>query len=143
MLNRYFAVIPMTFVLMAPTAQTAFAETSAEALYQQCDAKTTTAEQRDCYPAAVKQSEIELTHAEAKARAELVELEKLSEGSRSMHPVQAFDKAARAYRAFRDAESKRVMTSYGSGNGGGLAAYQTVIGMNLARAKQLSGESPT
>ncbi|MDR2249573.1 lysozyme inhibitor LprI family protein [Acinetobacter sp.] len=110
---------------------------SAETLYRKCQARTSTVEQRKCYPAVEKQSEVELVAAEKKVRATMVELEKMSEGSRSMHPVKAFDQAARAYRDFRTAESGRVLASYGSGNGGGLAASQTNIEMNLARIKLL------
>ncbi len=54
-----------------------------------------------------------------------------------MHPVLAFDRAAHAFRKFRDAERRRVLTSYGSGNGGDLAASTTVIEMNIARARLL------
>ncbi|VWD63928.1 hypothetical protein BLA50215_07775 [Burkholderia lata] len=70
----------------------------------------------------------------------MVALESESEGSRSLHPVVAFEKAERAYRAFRIAESNRVLTSYGSGNGGGLAASKATIEMNLRRIKQLKGQ---
>ncbi|WP_332397992.1 lysozyme inhibitor LprI family protein, partial [Burkholderia ubonensis] len=132
--------VPAMLLFSALVTQTALAADSADALFKQCESKSTTANQRDCYPAVVKQSEIELVAAEKKARAEMVELERISEGSRSMHPVQAFDKAARAYRAFRDAESNRVTTSYGSGNGGGHAAYQTIVEMNLTRAKRLKSQ---
>lgn len=48
--------------------------------------------------------------------------------------------AERAYRSFRTAESDRVLASYGSGNGGGLAFYKTTIEMNLARIKQLKDQ---
>ncbi|WBM69003.1 lysozyme inhibitor LprI family protein [Buttiauxella sp. WJP83] len=119
-------------------SQTVLAAESAEGLYKKCEEKLSTAEQRECYPIVVKQSEIELSAAEKKVRAELVELEKESEGSRSLHSVKAFDKAELAYREFRNAESNRVLTSYGSGNGGGLAAYKSTIDMNLMRIKQLS-----
>lgn len=111
-----------------------------ETLYKQCEEKQTTAEQRECYPAVVKQSEAELVAVEKKTRADLVELEKISEGSKSLHPVKAFDNAERAYRQFRTAESNRVLTSFGSGNGGDIASYQTIIEMNLLRIKQLSND---
>ncbi|KUY84087.1 lysozyme inhibitor LprI family protein [Burkholderia sp. RF4-BP95] len=127
-------------VFAAMCTQPSMAAESAEALYKQCEAKQTTAEQRECYPVAAKQSEIELVAAEKKARAEMVDLENESEGSRSLHPVMAFDKAERAYRAFRTAESNRVLASYGSGNGGGLASHQATIEMNLARIKLLNGQ---
>lgn len=127
------------FVFAVIGTQTSMAAESAEALYKQCEAKHTTAEQRKCYPVVAKQSEVELVAAEKKARAAMINLENESEGSRSMHPVKAFDKAARAYRAFRDAESNLVLASYGSGNGGGLASYQATIEMNLARIKKLKG----
>jgi threonine dehydratase len=39
------------------------------------------------------------------ARTAMIELERGSEGGRELHPVAAFDKAARAYRAFRTAEN--------------------------------------
>ncbi|MDE4920623.1 uncharacterized protein YecT (DUF1311 family) [Cupriavidus metallidurans] len=129
------------FVFAAMCSQTALAGTTAETLYKQCAAKETNAEQRECYPAAVRQSEVELVAAEKKARAAMVDLERESEGSRSLQPVMAFDKAERAYRAFRTAESNRVVASYGSGNGGGLASYKATIEMNLTRIKQLQGES--
>lgn len=125
--------------LLCVAAQLAPAAETATSLYAQCRAKPTTAEQRDCYPMVVKQSELELVAAEKKVRADMVELEKISEGSRSLHPVRAFDKTARAFRAFRAAESTRVLTSYGSGNGGGLAAWEAEIQMNLARTKLLLG----
>ncbi len=121
--------------------QSAPAAEPAANLYRQCLDKPSTAEQRNCYPAVVRQSEIELAAAERKARARMVELEKISEGSRSMRPVLAFDRAARAFRAFRNAESNRVLASYGSGNGGDLATSAMVIDMNIARAKQLTGEA--
>lgn len=127
-------------VFVATLTQTAMAANSAEELYDKCEARQTTAEQRDCYPAVVKQSEVELAAVEKKVRRALAELENTSEGSRSMHPVKNFDKAKRAYRVFRDAESNRVLSSYGSGNGGGLAAYKVTIEMNLARIKQLKEE---
>ncbi|WP_243751046.1 DUF1311 domain-containing protein [Paraburkholderia sp. BL10I2N1] len=114
---------------------------TAATLYRQCRDKPSTAAQRDCYPDVVRRSEIELVTAEKKARAHMMELEKISEGSRSMHPVLAFDKAARTFRVFRDAESNRVLASYGSGNGGDLAASGTAIKMNIARARLLSGEA--
>lgn len=129
------------FVFAAMCAQAALAATTAETLYKQCAAKETNAEKRECYPAAVKQSELELVAAEKKARAAMVDLERESEGSRSLQPVMAFDNAERAYRAFRAAESSRVMASYGSGNGGGLASYKATIEMNFTRIKQLQGES--
>jgi uncharacterized protein YecT (DUF1311 family) len=113
---------------------------SAEALYAQCKAKQSMVQQRECYPAVEKQSENELVAAEKKARADMVELERVSEGSRALHPVMAFDKAERAYRAFRAAERNRVLASYGSGNGGDLAANQATIEMNLVRIKQLTGQ---
>lgn len=128
------------FVFAAMCTQTSMAAESAKALYKQCEAKQTTAEQRECYPVVAKQSEVELVAAEKKARATMVDLENESEGSRSMHPVKAFDKAARTYRAFRTAESNYVLASAGSGNGGGLASYQVTIEMNLARIKQLKGQ---
>jgi uncharacterized protein YecT (DUF1311 family) len=128
------------FVFVAMCSQTSIAAESAEALYKQCEAKQTTAEQRKCYPVVKKQSEIELVAAEKKVRADMVELEGESESSRSLHPVMAFDKAERAYRAFRTAESHRVLTSYGSGNGGDLAANQAAIEMNLTRIRQLKGQ---
>ncbi|WP_248071661.1 lysozyme inhibitor LprI family protein [Ralstonia pseudosolanacearum] len=112
-------------------------------LYKQCRDKTTTAQQRTCFPAAVQQSEIELAAAEQDTRADLEELEAVSQGSRALRPVQAFDEAARAFRAFREAERQRVLTSYGSGNGGGLAAAETVIRMNLERADALAEEAST
>ena len=117
--------------------QTSMAAESTEELYKQCEAKQTIAEQRACYPMVAKQSEAELIVAEKQARATMVDLERKSEGSRLMQPVKAFDKAERIYRAFRSAESHRVLASYGSGNGGGLASYQTTIEMNIARIKQL------
>lgn len=110
------------------------------ALYHACEAKQTTAEQRICYPLVFAQSEAELVETEKNTRANLLALAKESQGSRLMYPVKAFDKAERTYRAFRSAESNRILTSYGSGNGGDLAAYQTMIEMNLARIKQLKGE---
>ena len=128
------AVLAVMYALPAVAAE------SAEVLYKQCEAKESTAEQRECYPAVVKQSEAELVAVEKKTRADLVELENMSEGSKSLQPVKAFDNAERAYREFRTAESHRVLTSYGSGNGGGLAAYQTIIEMNLSRIKQLSDD---
>ncbi|TPW38385.1 DUF1311 domain-containing protein [Serratia sp. SRS-8-S-2018] len=113
---------------------------SAEILYRQCQVRTSSVEQRECYPAVEKQSEAELVVAEKRIRAAMVELENISEGSRSMHPVQAFDHAEQAYRAFRAAESQRVLASYGSGNGSDLAASQTYIEMNPARIKLLGRE---
>jgi uncharacterized protein YecT (DUF1311 family) len=127
-------------VLIAICTQTAVAAESAEALYAQCKAKQSMVQQRECYPAVEKQSENELVAAEKKARADMVELERVSEGSRALHPVMAFDKAERAYRAFRAAERNRVLASYGSGNGGDLAANQATIEMNLVRIKQLTGQ---
>lgn len=127
-------------LMFAAMCTPSIAAESAETLYKQCEAKQTTTEQRECYPVVEKQSEVELVAAEKKARADMVELENESEGSRSLHPVMAFDKAQRAYRAFRTAESNRVLTSYGSGNGGDLAANQATIAMNLARIKQLTGQ---
>lgn len=126
------------FVFVAVCTQSSLAAESAEALYKQCEARQTTAEQRECYPVAARQSEVELVAAEKKVRTAMVDLENESEGSRSLHPVMAFDKAERAYRAFRTAESNRVLASYGSGNGGGLASYQATIEMNLARIRQLN-----
>ncbi|MCD4547715.1 hypothetical protein LRP79_26715 [Burkholderia pseudomallei] len=61
---------------------TSMAAESAEELYKQCEAKQTTAEQRECYPVVAKQSEIQLVAAERKARTAMVELENESEGSR-------------------------------------------------------------
>lgn len=127
------------FVIAATCTQVAQAE-SAAALYVQCEAKPSMAEQRECFPAAAKQAELELVAAERAARVAMVDLEKESAGSRAMHPVKAFDQAARAYRAFRSAESRRVLTSYGTGNGGGLAVQQVTIRMDLARIKQLNGQ---
>jgi len=128
------AVLAVMYVLPAAATETA------QVLYKQCNDKQTTVEQRECYQAAVKQSEAELVAAEKKARADLVELEKISEGSKSLNPVKAFDNAERAYLQFRTAESQRVMTSYGSGNGGDIASYQTIIEMNIMRTKQLSND---
>lgn len=54
-----------------------------------------------------------------------------------LNDVADADKAARTFRAFRAAESARVLASYGSGNGGGLAAWETEIQMNLDRTKKL------
>lgn len=125
----------------AQSAETAPTTSKAALIYQQCRNKNTTAEQRDCYPAAIRQSEVELKAAEKKERASMADLEAMSPGSAEMHPVRAFDEAARAFRAFRDAESQRVLASYGSGNGGGLAASETVIRMNLDRIKLLSSET--
>ncbi|MGF6659500.1 uncharacterized protein YecT (DUF1311 family) [Paraburkholderia atlantica] len=127
--------------LFCPTIQSAMATEKAEAMYQQCRSQQSTARQRDCYPAVLRQAEIELAAAGNEARADLVELESISEGSRAVHPVLAFDDAARAFGAFRDAESRRVRASYGSGNGGDLAAYATSIEMTIARARQLAGEA--
>ena len=129
-----------TGVLCLTIQSTVSAET-AEAMYQECRSKLSIAEQRDCFPAAVRQSDIELTAAEKKARADLVELESISAGSRAVHPVLAFDRAAHTFHAFRDAESRRVRASYGSGNGGDVAAYATSIEMNIARARLLAGEA--
>ncbi|MBS0454242.1 MAG: DUF1311 domain-containing protein [Proteobacteria bacterium] len=128
------------FVFAAMGTRTSMAAESTEALYKQCETKQSTAEQRECYPVVAKQSEVELVAAEKKQRAAMVDLENESEGSLSMHPVKAFDKAERTYRAFRTAESNRVLASYGSGNGGGLASYRVTIEMNLARIKQLKGQ---
>lgn len=127
-------------LVLAAICTTSMAAESAEALYKQCEAKQTTAEQRECYPAVVQQSEMELIAVEKKVRAAMVDLEKISEGSRSLHPVKAFDKAESTYREFRAAESDRVLASYGSGNGGGLASQQAIIEMNLARIKQLKDQ---
>lgn len=126
--------------LLCISAQAARADTAAD-LYARCRNQQTTAEQRECYPAAIRQSELELAAAEKGVRAELKELEAVSPGSRALHPVRAFDKAKRAFRLFRDAERRRVMTSYGSGNGGDLAAAQAVIQMNLERVKVLIGKA--
>ncbi|MDR6504187.1 hypothetical protein J2785_007384 [Burkholderia ambifaria] len=79
--------VPVMLVFSALVTQTALAAESADALYKQCESKSATENQRNCYPAVVKQSEIELIAAEKNARAEMVELENISEGSRSMHPV--------------------------------------------------------
>ena len=68
----------------------------------------------------------------------MMALEDASEGSRHVRPVNAFDKAAKAYRYFRDAECRRINTSYGSGNGGGLAELNCLIEMNIKRATQLN-----
>ena len=130
-------------VLLCMMMQSALPAETAATLYKQCRDKRSTAEQRDCYPAAVRQSEIELAAAEKKVRAGMVELEKISLGSRAMHPVRAFDQAERAFRTFRDAESNRALATYGSGNGGGLAAFETIIEMNIARANLLTGEAGT
>jgi uncharacterized protein YecT (DUF1311 family) len=121
--------------------QSASAAETAATLYRRCRDKPSTAEQRDCYPVVVRQSEIELAAAEKKARARMVKLESISEGSRSMHPVLAFDRATRAFRVFRNAEGNRELASYGSGNGGDLAASATVIEMNIARARLLTAEA--
>lgn len=137
--NAIYSVVAGA-VFMAICTQTSIAAESVEALYKQCQAKQTTAEQRECYPVVAKQSEIELVATEKKVRAALVELENESEGSRSMHPVKAFDNAERAYRAFRTAEGHRVLASYGSGNGGGLASYQATIEMNMMRIHQLNDQ---
>ncbi|MBS0317027.1 MAG: DUF1311 domain-containing protein [Proteobacteria bacterium] len=110
-------------------------------LYARCRNQQTTAEQRECYPAAIRQSELELSAAEKGVRAALRELEAISPGSQTLHPVRAFDKAKRAFRLFRDVERRRVLTSYGSGNGGDLAAAQAVIEMNLERVKALKGQA--
>ncbi|EHJ1676523.1 DUF1311 domain-containing protein [Salmonella enterica] len=131
-----YQVIPAG-VLMAAVVQCSMAADSAEILYRQCQARGSTIAQRECYPVAEKLSEAELVTAEKKVRLSLIQLESVSEGSRSMHPVLAFDHAERQYRKFRTAEKQRVLTSYGSGNGGDLAAYQTVIEMNLARINLL------
>ncbi len=128
------------FVFAAMCDQASLAAESATTLYEQCATKQTTVEQRKCYPVAVKQSEVELIAAEKKVRTAMVALEKESEGSRSLHPVMAFDKAERVYRAFRTAETNRVLASYGSGNGGDIAANQATIEMNLVRIKQLKGQ---
>jgi uncharacterized protein YecT (DUF1311 family) len=130
-------------VLLCMMMQSALPSETAATLYKECRDKPSTAEQRDCYPAVVRQSEIELGAAEKKVRAGMVELEKISQGSHAMHPVRAFDRAERAFRAFRDAESKRALASYGSGNGGGLAGFETIIEMNIARANLLTGEAGT
>ncbi|HGJ4365176.1 TPA: DUF1311 domain-containing protein [Salmonella enterica subsp. enterica serovar Thompson] len=130
--NIIYYAIPGV-VLMAAVNQWATAADSAEILYRQCQARDSTIAQRECYPAAERQSETELIAAEKKVRLSLGQLESISKGSRSMHPVQAFDRAELMYRKFRTAESQRVLASYGSGNGGDLAAYQTVIEMNLSR----------
>jgi uncharacterized protein YecT (DUF1311 family) len=135
---RYLAFIGAAILCMM--LQSTRAAESAIVLYQQCRAKSTTAEQRECYPAVVRQSEIELAAAEKKVRAEMVELEAISPGSRKARPVLAFDKAEHTYRAFRDAESDRVSSSYGSGNGGGLAAFEAAIEMNTARTRLLNHE---
>ncbi len=127
-------------MLAAMFAEASPATESAEALFKSCQGKQTIAAQRECYPAVVKQSEAELVVVERNVRNAMVELENESAGSRPMRPVRAFDKAERAYRAFRAAESDRVSASYGSGNGGGLASYQLMIEMNLARIKQLKGQ---
>lgn len=127
--------------LLSVTLQSAQAADDALTLYKQCQAKPSTAEQRECFPAVIKQSEIELAAAEKAARAEMVELEEISPASRELHPVLNFDNAATAFYAFRDAESQRVLSSFGSGNGGGLAASETIIQMNIARAKTLNGQA--
>ncbi|WP_432324120.1 lysozyme inhibitor LprI family protein [Yersinia enterocolitica] len=137
--NIIYRIAP-SIILVGALTQTSMAAESAEILYRQCQARTSSVEQRECYPAVEKQSETELVAAEKKARASMVDLENISEGSRSVHPVQAFDHAELAYRAFRAAESHRVLASYGSGNGGDLAAYQTGIEMNLARIKLLRSQ---
>jgi hypothetical protein len=49
--------------------QSALPAETAATLYKVCRDKPSTAEQRDCYPAAVRQSEIELAAAEKKVRA--------------------------------------------------------------------------
>lgn len=127
----------------AMSVQTSIAAESVEAFYKRCKARQTTVEQRECYPAVAKQSEAELVAAEKKVRAAMVGLESESEGSRSAHPVKAFDNAVRTYRAFRTAESNRVSASYGSGNGGDLASYETIIKMNIMRIRQLNGDTET
>lgn len=137
---RYLALIGSGLLYVA--LQPAWGQPAIE-LYKQCRDKPTTVQQRDCFPAAVQQSESELAAAEKDARADLEELEAVSPGSRSLHPVQAFDEAARAFRAFREAERQRVLTSYGSGNGGGVAAAETVIRMNLERSDALAEETAT
>jgi len=129
--------------LLCLTIRSAMAADTAEAMYQQCRSKPSIAEQRDCFPAVVRQSEFELAAAEKKARADMVELESISASSRAVHPVLAFDGAAHTFRAFRDAESRRVLASYGSGNGGALSAYATSIEMNIARARLLASEAGT
>ncbi len=128
-------------LLLGAVLQSAFAAQTAMDLYRQCRDKATTALQRQCFPAAIRQSEIELTAAEKLARANLEELEAISPGSRSVHPVRAFDEATRAFRTFREAEWRRVLTSYGSGTGGDLAASETVIRMNLERVDALTDEA--
>ncbi len=55
-------------VLLCMMMQSALAAETAATLYKQCRDKPSTAEQRDCYPAAVRQSEIELASAEKSAR---------------------------------------------------------------------------
>ncbi len=137
------SVVLVGGVLLCMMMQSALAAETAATLYKQCRDKPSTAEQRDCYPAAVRQSEIELVSAEKKVRADMVELEKISQGSRAMHPVRAFDRAERAFHTFRDAESNRALATYGSGNGGGLAVFETIIEMNIARANLLTGEAGT
>ncbi|CFQ27547.1 lysozyme inhibitor LprI family protein [Yersinia bercovieri] len=136
----HYVVAGAVFTAICTQTSIAAATESAETLYKQCQAKQTTVEQRECYPLVAKESEVELVAAEKKVRTAMVELEKVSEGSRSMHPVKAFDNAERAYRAFRTAESHRVLASYGSGNGGGLASYQTIIEMNMMRIHQLNDQ---
>lgn len=131
-----YHVIP-GIALMVAVNQWSMAADSAEILYRQCQAGVSTVAQRKCYPAAERQSEAELVAAEKKARLSLTQMESISEGSRSLHPVRAFDRAELLYRKFRTAERERVMASYGSGNGGDLAAYQVVIEMNLARINLL------
>lgn len=126
--------------LFCLSAQAVRADTATD-LYQRCRNQETTAQQRECYPAAIRQSELQLAAAEKSVRADLKKLEAVSPSSRTLHPVRAFDKAERAFRLFRDAERRRVLTSYGSGNGGDLAAAQVMIEMNLERVKALKGEA--
>ena len=113
---------------------------SADAMFKECSVSLSTAEQRDCLPLVLKKSEAELVSAEKKERASMAELEKISEGSRKLRPVRAFDRAAKAFRAYRDSECNRVLTSYGSGNGGGIAFWECKIKMNLERASKLNSE---
>ncbi len=135
--------VALVGVLLCMMMQSALPGEPAATLYKQCRDKPSAYEQRDCYPAVVRQSEFELAAAEKKVRAGMVELEKISQGSRAMRPVHAFDQAERAFRAFRNAESNRVLASYGSGNGGGLAAFEAIIEMNIARVNLLTGEAGT
>ncbi|CAB3799323.1 hypothetical protein LMG28614_04940 [Paraburkholderia ultramafica] len=138
-LSRSVALV--SGVLLYMMMQSALPDEPAATVYKLCRDKPSAAEQRDCYPAVVRHSEIELAAAEKKVRAGMVELEKISEGSRATHPVRAFGQAERAFRTFRDAESNRALAAYGSGNGGGLAVFVTIIEMNIARANQLTGEA--